>query len=83
MLYSKNFFLETLIYSFFTDTRIKYSRVSSNKFVSLKSPFHYKLPKIHLDVKSIDIDVYHLSTLPNLYGKLYKVNSIKHKNYNL
>ena len=63
-LFHKTKILDIFIINFISKFKVNLSFSKSNRFVNLKSPFHYKLTKNHFSVKQINIIFF----LPTVIG---------------
>lgn len=78
IIYSKKNAIDLLILSSFMKWFLLGKRRETNNFVSLKSPFHYKLGKNHLTINSITLNlvipnkvsIKSYSILGNLHSKV-------------
>lgn len=83
ILLSKNNSLDLFLFSFFLKTPLFLSVKDTNNFINLKSSFHYKLPKVHLSIKSVECTYYYMFNNPGIYGKVYSLEHVTHFNYSL
>lgn len=88
LIFSKKSVLDLVLLNYLVKLDYAKSKQSSNHFVSLKSPFHYKLGKNHLNINSIKVDYYVLSwkafkgNTP-LLGLITLLQTFKKVNYKL
>jgi len=69
LIFSKKSVLDLVLLNYLVKLDYVKTKQSSNHFVSLKSPFHYKLGKNHLNIDSIGVSYYVLS------WKAFEVNT--------
>lgn len=88
LIFSKKNILDLVLINYLLKLGYSGKNVSSNHFVSLKSPFHYKLGKNHLNIESIKINYYlfyngtSAISMPIL-GLIESSQIFKKKKYNL
>lgn len=88
LIFSKKNILDLVLVNYLLKLNYTNFSASSNHFISLKSPFHYKLGKNHLSIESIRVGYYVLSQESfesgiSVLGSVASSSTLKKKKYNL